>query len=258
MICSEGGHRSYVPCRCDSKVCVQCCQRQGKRVRHRYSKPIKASIKKQRRGYSLKLVTVTRAVAEGFDGFAFPVNWDDDRLERGRHFYERTFKAFRALVNFCFPKAKGCGVLAVLEPQVSLSPHIHAIVYGPYIPQRVLSSAWQALTGNSYIVDIRQIHNVGDALEYVFKYVSKPPSNLRSADDVAVYVAITRGFRRLHSYGIWYNIGKVDRHSVGCPECGGSVSLDADYYYKHDGPFPISLLRLQGVPLLCGGPRISP
>jgi len=179
-------------------------------------------------------------------------------LERGRHFYERTFKAFRALVNFCFPKAKGCGVLAVLEPQVSLSPHIHAIVYGPYIPQRVLSSAWQALTGNSYIVDIRQIHNVGDALEYVFKYVSKPPSNLRSADDVAVYVAITRGFRRLHSYGIWYNIGKVDRHSVGCPECGGSVSLDADYYYKHDGPFPISLLRLQGVPLLCGGPRISP
>jgi hypothetical protein len=127
MICDEGEHRSYVPCRCDSKVCEVCCQRQGKRVRHRYSKPIKASIKEQRRGYSLKLLTVTRAVAEEFDGFAFPVNCDDDRLDQGRNLYEKTFKAFRALVNYCFPKARGCGVLAVLEPQTSLSPHIHEL-----------------------------------------------------------------------------------------------------------------------------------
>jgi hypothetical protein len=120
-------------------------------------------------------------------------------------------------VNSIFPKSNACGVLAVLEPQASLSPHIHAIVYGPYIPQKVLIDAWLALTGDSYIVDIRQIRSVCDALEYVFKYVSKPPSNLKNADDVAVYVAITRGFRRLHSYGIWYNIGKIDRKPVGCP-----------------------------------------
>jgi hypothetical protein len=195
---------------------------------------------------------VTRFVPEEFDGFTFPENCEDDRLDRGRRLYERTFEAFRTFINYCFPKSSGCGVLAVLEPQASLSPHIHAIVYGPYVPQKILSCAWQALTGDSYIVDIRQIRSVADALEYVFKYVSKPPANLQNADDVAVYVAITRGFRRLHSYGIWYNVGKFERRPTGCPTCSQPVSLDKDYYFKHDGPFPISLFQLRGVPLLTG------
>jgi hypothetical protein len=62
MICKGDGHQSYVPCRCDSKVCESCCQRQGKRVRQRYSKPVKESLANRRRGYSLKLLTVTRAI----------------------------------------------------------------------------------------------------------------------------------------------------------------------------------------------------
>ena len=251
-------HQSYVPCRCDSKVCESCCQRQGKRVRRRYSKPIKESLANPRRGYSLKLLTVTRAIGEDFDGFDFPVNCEDDRLDRGRNLYQGTFEAFRALVNYCFPKSKGCGVLAVLEPQTSLSPHIHAVVYGPYVPQEVLSCAWRALTGDSYIVDIRKIRNVSDALEYVFKYVSKPPTNLRNADDLAVYLAMTRGFRRLHSFGIWYNIGKVEHQHAVCPACSLPVSLDADYYYKHDGPFPITTFQLRGIPPLGGLPGFSP
>lgn len=86
-------------------------------------------------------------------------------------------------MNYCFPKVNGCGVLSVLEPQSSMSPHIHAIVYSPYVPQEVLSCAWRALT-DSYVVDIRQIRSVSDALEYVFKYISKPPRNLETADDV--------------------------------------------------------------------------
>jgi hypothetical protein len=251
-------HESYIPCRCDSKVCENCCRRQGKRVRRRYSKPVRASLANPRRGYSLKLLTVTRALPETFDGFTFPINCDDDRLDRGRNLYEKTFQAFHGLVNYCFPKSKGCGVLAVLEPHASLSPHIHAIVYGPYVPQETLSCAWQALTGDSFIVDIRQIRNVSDALEYVFKYVSKPPTNLRNADDMAVYVAITRGMRRLHSYGVWYNTGKVEHIRIGCPTCSQPVSLDKDYYFKNDGPFPISLFQLRGVPLLCCSSLAAP
>src|SRR5262249_8814692 len=114
------------------------------------------------------------------------------------------------------------------------------------------SCAWQALTSDSYIVDIRRIRSVSDALEYVFKYVSKPPSNLVNADDVAVYVAITRGFRRLHSYGIWSNNGKVGHHPVGCRVCSLPVSLDADAYSKNGGPFPIGIFQMRGIPL-CGG-----
>jgi hypothetical protein len=89
-----------------------------------------------------------------------------------------------------------------------------------------------------------------DALEYVFKYISKPPMNLETAEDIAVYLAITRGFRRIHSFGIWYNIGKVEHHSVGCPFCGSKVSLDTDYYYKHDGPFLIAMFQMRGVPII--------
>jgi predicted nucleic acid-binding Zn ribbon protein len=196
-------------------------------------------------------------VPEGFDGFVFPADCEDERLDRGRDFYERTFKAFRSLVNYCFPKSKGCGALAVLEPQKSLSPHIHAIVYGPYVPQEILSCAWRALTGDSYVVDIRQIRSVSDAQEYVFKYISKPPSNLERANDVAVYVAVTRGFRRLHSFGIWYNIGRIEPHSVGCPVCGLSISFDVDYYSTHDGPFPIGMFQMRGIPICGSGPPVD-
>jgi hypothetical protein len=66
LICDGDGHQSNVPCRCDSKACESCCKRQGKRVKGRYSKPIKASLANRHRGYSLKLVTVTRAIPEGF------------------------------------------------------------------------------------------------------------------------------------------------------------------------------------------------
>jgi hypothetical protein len=82
--------------------------------------------------------------------------------------------------------------------------------------------------------------------------------NLKTADDFAVYIAITRGFRRLHSYGIWYNVGKVEHHPVACPVCSQRVSFDMDYYHKHDGPFPISLFRIMGVPLLSTVSGVSP
>lgn len=54
-------------------------------------------------------------------------------------------------------------------------PHAHLLLRGPYIPQRLLSRHWSQLA-RSPIVDIRAVHQQGDAAHYLAKYLTKQPS----------------------------------------------------------------------------------
>lgn len=58
----------------------------------------------------------------------------------------------------------------------SWHPHLHIIATGKYIPKQVLSDAWLAATGDSFIVDLRLIRGREECVRYVTKYVSKPMS----------------------------------------------------------------------------------
>jgi hypothetical protein len=53
-------------------------------------------------------------------------------------------------------------------------PHLHVLAAGRYIPQRTLSNAWHRATGDSYVVDVRQIASIAHAAKYVCKYVAAP------------------------------------------------------------------------------------
>jgi hypothetical protein len=52
-------------------------------------------------------------------------------------------------------------------------PHLHLIVEGSYFPQDELKSAWHQATGDSFIVDIRAVHDRAKAAAYIASYVSK-------------------------------------------------------------------------------------
>lgn len=52
-------------------------------------------------------------------------------------------------------------------------PHIHILVQGRYIPQKVLSDTWLKITGDSRIVDVRMVRNSRIAERYITKYVTK-------------------------------------------------------------------------------------
>lgn len=64
--------------------------------------------------------------------------------------------------------------LAVWERTKAGWPHLHVLVRGPFIPQRLISGWWNNLTG-SPVVDIRPVHGARAGGRYVTKYLTKDP-----------------------------------------------------------------------------------
>lgn len=51
-------------------------------------------------------------------------------------------------------------------------PHAHVLLRAPYVPHRLLSRLWRALTGAT-IVDIRAVKSTAHVTHYLAKYLSK-------------------------------------------------------------------------------------
>lgn len=78
-------------------------------------------------------------------------------------------------------------------------PHAHVLLRGPYIPQRLLSRHWCALTG-APIVDIRRVNQIAEAKAYVSKYLAKQPR-------------VPPGFRRFRSSAAFWKAGAPNHHT---------------------------------------------
>lgn len=75
----------------------------------------------------------------------------------------------------------GCAVCEIKPARDGLRwhPHLHLLVQGTFLPQAWLARKWYAITGDSYIVDVRSCTQATDAARYVTKYLSKPvPSSI--------------------------------------------------------------------------------
>ena len=119
-----------------------------------------------------------------------------------------------------------CGAIAVLEIGPSGNVHFHLLAYGSFHPIKFMSKIWTNITGDSYRIDIRQVsQSTKDspryAIEYILKYIRKPPQ-FESARDYVRYLDLLKGIRRLHTYGVFYaHIGwKSDREPFECPFTG--------------------------------------
>ena len=84
-------------------------------------------------------------------------------------------------------------------------PHLHVIADGAYVEAKALSAAWYAVTGDSYIVDIRRIKDEAHASKYVAKYVTKPCDHTVYANPARLQEMIVslRGARLCLTFGSW-------------------------------------------------------
>lgn len=101
----------------------------------------------------------------------------------------------------------GCAVCEVKPAQDGRRwhPHLHLIVQGHYIPQGWLAKHWYAITGDSYIVDVRSCTHSTDAARYLTKYLSKPvPSSIvRNPDLLTEAIQALQGRRMVATFGDW-------------------------------------------------------
>lgn len=87
-------------------------------------------------------------------------------------------------------------------------PHLHVLFEGDFLPHAVARSEWHAITGDSFIVDVRAIASVAVAAGYVVKYATKAtganvwthPESLREAIIAMV------GRRTFNAFGTWRSL----------------------------------------------------
>lgn len=83
--------------------------------------------------------------------------------------------------------------------------HAHCLIEGGYIDQKALSAEWHAVTGDSYIVDVRSVTDPAKRAAYVTKYATKPADStvLHNVDRLQEFVLAIKGKRLFQCFGAW-------------------------------------------------------
>lgn len=123
---------------------------------------------------------------------------------------DKLYQAFYDLRRCRLWKNKIEGGVAFLEIKFNRGkerwhPHLHIICQGSFIRAGDLSREWHRVTKDSYITDVRLIHNADKAIAYVTKYASKPlaSSFLRIPDRLDEAVTALHGRRLATTFGSW-------------------------------------------------------
>jgi hypothetical protein len=100
----------------------------------------------------------------------------------------------------------GCAIIEVKWSKAGgWHPHLHIISEGSWCDAAALSAAWLKITGDSFAVDIRQLHDAKGAAFYLGKYVKKGSNNEIWDDESArnEWLTATKGVRTAATFGSW-------------------------------------------------------
>jgi hypothetical protein len=223
-------HRFAMPYCCDLRFCRFCASRAYIRLLKKHSAVLEYVRTNPRAGYRLRLITLTSL---NTGSLSKPVV---DAFKRsGKKTLHRLMKG-----------RKGWGALCVDEVGFNnLNLHSHILFYGPYITQDDLRRMWEKVSGFK-VVWIEEAEVDGQqALSYMLKYVSKPPSDKPAV--LAQLETAFHGARRVFAWGLFYNFKPhneaKDCADRSCPRCGAELSINRLLR-------PMSELRAEGLPLL--------
>lgn len=135
-------------------------------------------------------------------------------------------------VEFCRDRYKGWDLaLEVKETDTGPFFHIHAVVYGDYIPHEKLCEDWGRLNGQEHLNTwIEEVKDTKQAISYLSRYLRKAVP-LDDAELKAQYLKGVKGLRRVRTGGDFYGLEreiKFERkwNFTVCPRCGYYLELD--------------------------------
>lgn len=196
------------PMRCESRICESCSRKYAARVRKNQYEHLK-HFRRSRGKWFMHLI-LTLKVHELYRPQTADV--------------KRSGKCLRKLINKLWPRKQGCGAFAVLEVGKRHNLHYHVLIYGYYIPQKAISDLWLKLTGDSRVVYITAARSPKRCVNYLLKYITKPPIK-KNPKAMAEYLDMICGIRRIRTYGIFYNWPLTRKCSVPCPLCSGKLQF---------------------------------
>lgn len=126
------------------------------------------------------------------------------------HQLDKLYTSFQTLRRRSFWTKAVSGGVAFLELKRSRRtdrwhPHLHCLIEGTWVDYNDIVDAWRAITTDSYIIDIRKIHDNEHATRYVTKYASKPfnSSFVRRADLLDEALLALRNKKLAVTFGRW-------------------------------------------------------
>jgi hypothetical protein len=247
--CDSCGEAFKTPISCNSRICSRCQSRYAAQLRQSMNDLLTPYFARARKGWFFSLLTLT--VQKDRYGDKLPDRADIKRFySESSKFLKLFFGKYKSKLS---PSGKlvelrrkgkriyrGSGAIAIVElGSRNNNLHLHAFTYGPYIPQRKLSSTWNKITGDSYVVHIEKVRSPKQASNYVLKYIAKPPGR-DSYHDLASYSMAIKGSRRLRTIGIFYNAIKRIKEKIdfACPYCRSHLHLENDQLSSGCGRAP--------------------
>lgn len=131
---------------------------------------------------------------------------------------DRLYKSFSELRRRAFWKKRVTGGIAFLELTYNADatmwhPHFHILIEGSFLPHRELKKLWYAITGDSFVVDIRPVRSNTHAAHYVTKYASKPFNNtfLGRPGPLDEALVALKGRKLLMTFGTFRGLQVIDK-----------------------------------------------
>lgn len=133
----------------------------------------------------------------------FTLKHSDENL---RSQIDRLYESFKEIRRLKILKKKCRGGIWFFQVKKSKTdglfhPHLHCLISGSFIPQREIARKWLKITGDSQVVDIRQIKSPETAARHVSRYAAKPCSLKHLSLDECIELAEALEKRRL--CGTW-------------------------------------------------------
>lgn len=87
-------------------------------------------------------------------------------------------------------------------------PHLHVLIVGTYLPVDLARRVWHEVTGDSYIVDVRDVGDRERAASYVAKYASKavPKTVWSDPQSLDELIGAMRSRRTFNAFGAWKHL----------------------------------------------------
>ena len=249
-----------VPISCNSRICVRCGRRYGRKIKESLHQALKPFFTKSLKGYGVFLLTLTVQTGRynGMPSRKDIKRFYDESSKFLKLFYSKykckmtpAGKIIEDQTRMKFENGqthrkkirrkptikpdgseewrqwRGAGYIAAIEIGENNNLHCHAVIYAPYISQKKLSQTWRKITKDSFIVDIRAIKKVQTAVGYILKYIIKPPKTT-SYNQLIDYIEMIKGTRRIRTGGVFYNrIKKEEPEGLGfdCPHCASRLEM---------------------------------
>lgn len=144
---------------------------------------------------------------------------------------DRLYESFQQLRRRDFWKKRVDGGAALLEVKYNQNstrwhPHLHIMIEGAYLPQAQLKQNWLEITGDSYIVDVRPVHNNRNVIRYITKYATDPVDGSinRNIALLAEAIRAFKGRRTCMTFGTWRGMPLTKNDDQGEWELVGTLA----------------------------------